>query len=58
MRKESTEKMVAVCRMHRCEFRAAVDQLSEKDWDWFLRVVFEPSDRHVLDHPEGDQAAT
>jgi hypothetical protein len=48
------EQMVAVCRKHHREFRAAIDQLPERDRDWFLRVVFEPSDCRALAHPEAD----
>jgi hypothetical protein len=48
------EQMVAVCRKHHREFRAAVNQLPERDRDWFLRVVFEPSGCRALDHPEAD----
>jgi len=48
------EDTVAVCRKHHYEFVAAINQLPEKDRDWFLRVVFEPSDCRALDHPEAE----
>lgn len=48
------EEMVAVCRKRHREFSAAVNQLPEKDRDWFLRVVFEPSSCRALEHPEAD----
>jgi hypothetical protein len=48
------EEMVAVCRTHPREFRAAIGQLPKKDRDWFLKVIFEPSDCRALAHPEGD----
>jgi hypothetical protein len=34
------ERMTAVCRRHHREFTAAVNQLPEKDRNWFLRIVF------------------
>ena len=48
------EETVAVCRKHHREFTEAVSQLPERDRDWFLRVVFEPSDCRALAHPEAD----
>ena len=48
------EEMEAVCRKHHHEFAAAVNQLPEKDRNWFLRVVFEPSACRALAHPEAE----
>jgi len=48
------EEMTAVCLKRHREFNAAVDHLPEKDKDWFLRVVFEPSDCRALYHPEAE----
>jgi hypothetical protein len=48
------ERMAAVCRRHHREFTAAVNELPEKDRDWFLRIVFEPFGCRPLYHPESD----
>jgi hypothetical protein len=48
------ERMTAVCRRHHREFTAAISQLPERDRDWFLRIVFEPSGCRTLAHPEAD----
>ena len=48
------EAMVSVCQKHHSEFTAAVEQLSEKDKAWFLRVVFEPVSCRALAHPEAE----
>jgi hypothetical protein len=51
---DHAEQMTAVCRKSHREFVVAINQLPEKDRDWFLRIVFEPSDCRVLAHPEAD----
>jgi len=48
------EQMTAVCRKHHHEFIAAINQLPEKDREWFLRIVFEPADCRPLAHPEAE----
>jgi hypothetical protein len=48
------ERMTAVCKRHHREFTAAVNQLPEKDREWFLRIVFEPAGCRALAHPEAD----
>jgi hypothetical protein len=48
------EEMASVCRKHHREFTAAVNQLPERDRNWFLRFVFEPSDCRALEHPEAE----
>jgi hypothetical protein len=48
------EETIAVCRKHHREFVAAINQLPERDRDWFLRVVIEPSDCRALAHPEAE----
>lgn len=48
------EETTAVCRKRHREFVAAIHQLPEKDRDWFLSFVFEPSDCRALEHPEAE----
>jgi hypothetical protein len=48
------ERMTAVCKRHHREFNAAINQLPEKDRDWFLQIVFQPSGCRPLAHPESD----